>query len=280
MIKEERMKRFASLVRPPMRLTALLLAAVVGGCGSAGGDDPSQFTAAGAGTGVRGLGRGPAPVALKTAGFFALLAETAITDVAPSEVTGNVGLTSASGYSIGLTCAELAGLIYTISAAGPSGPCRITDASRLTTAKNDGMAAFFEARDNRAPDYVDLGGGNIGGRNLGPATYKWNTAVSIPTNLTLTGGPNDVWIFQIWQVDIVQSVSLGAGAQIILAGGALPQNVYWVINGADLGTSSKFKGVILADNAIVMGTGASLDGRMYAGSVANLDHNTVAWPTP
>jgi len=278
------MNRFGSLPKPLLWFVPLLLAALVAGCGAAGGDggtdDLGLLTAAGAGTGVGGLGRGPAPVDLKTVGNFVILAETAITDVSPSEVTGDVGLTPASGTSIGLTCPEVTGLIYTVSAAGPSGPCRVTNPSRLSTAKNDGIAAFFDARDNRAPDYIDLGGGNIGGRNLGPATYKWNTAVVIPTNLTLTGGPNDVWIFQIWQLDISQSLSLSPGAQIIVAGGALPQNVYWVINNADLGTTSQFKGVILADNAIVMGTGASIDGRVYAGSAANFDQNRITQPVP
>ena len=232
---------------------ALLLAALVAGCGAAGGDADPSITAAGAGTGVGGLGRGPAPVDLKTAGNFAILAEQAIRDISPSTVSGDVGLTPASGALIGLTCGEVSGVIRTIGTAGPL-PCRVPDnTGLLTRAKNDGVSAFFAARDDRAPDYIDLGAGNIGGRNLGPATYKWNTPVSIPTNLTLTGGPNDVWIFQIWQQDEnVISLSVSSGVQIILAGGALPQNVYWVIGGADLGSNSKFNGVIMADFSIVV----------------------------
>lgn len=275
------MNRFESLLKPLMWFMALLLAALVAGCGAAGGDgaDPN-LTAAGAGTGVGGLGRGPEPVNLGTAGNFAILAEQAIRDISPSTVSGDVGLTPASGTLVDLTCAEMVtGVIYTVPGAGP--PCRVENAGLLLTAKNDGVAAFFDARDNRAPDYIDLGGGNIGGRNLGPATYKWNTPVAIPSNLTLTGGPNDVWIFQIWQSDEnVISLSVSSGVQIILAGGALPQNVYWVIGGADLGSNSQFKGVIMADFSIVLKTGASIDGRVLAGSAAELDHNRVAQPVP
>ena len=136
-------------------------------------------------------------------------------------------------------------------------------------------------RKGRAPDYVDLGAGNIGGRNLGPATYTWNTPVVISSNLTLTGGPDDVWIFQIWQPDPNEiSLSVGSGVQIILAGGALPQNVYWEIGAADLGPGSQFKGVMIADFSIVMRTGASIDGRVLAGSAANLDQNRVTQPVP
>jgi hypothetical protein len=276
------MNRFGRLLKPLMWFVALLLATLVAGCGAAGGDggtDPGPPTAAGAGSGVGGLGQGPDAVDLKTAGNFVILAETAITEDLPtSAVIGDVGLTPANGALIGLTCAEVTGVIYTVTAAGP--PCRVPSANRLTAAKNDGIAAFFDARD-RAPDYIDLGAGNIGGRNLGPATYNWNTPVAISSNLTLTGGPNDVWIFQIWRPDPNEiSLSVGSGVQIILAGGALPQNVYWEIGAADLGPSSQFKGVIMADFSIVMRTGASIDGRVLAGSAANLDQNTVTQPVP
>jgi hypothetical protein len=66
--------------------------------------------------------------------------------------------------------------------------------------------------------------------------------------------------------------------QIILAGGALPQNVYWEIGAADLGPNSQFKGTIMADFSIVMRAGAAIDGRVLAGSAANLDQNRVTQP--
>jgi hypothetical protein len=273
------MNGFGRLFSAPMWMMALLLAVLVAACGGGNGEEEgtSQPTAAGAGTGVGGAGRGPAPVNLQTAGNFALLAEAAITNLPASSVTGDVGLNPASGADIGLTCEEVTGVIYTRDAAGP--PCRVTDRNRLTEAVADGVTAFFDAKD-RVPDYIDLGGGNIGGLNLGPGTYQWNAGVVIPRNLTLTGGPNDVWIFQIWQLGIDLSLSVGPGVEIVLAGGALPQHVYWEINNAELGTNSRFKGVMLADNAIVMGTGASIVGRVLAGSVASLDHNTLVQPGP
>jgi hypothetical protein len=121
------------------------------------------------------------------------------------------------------------------------------------------------------------GGGNIGGLNLLPATYKWSTGVQIPTNLTLTGGPNDVWIFLITQDLIVSS-----GVQIMLAGGALPQNVYWLTLAADadvnLGATSQFQGVIMSETSIAMKTGASIIGRLLAATAISLDQNTVTQP--
>jgi len=130
--------------------------------------------------------------------------------------------------------------------------------------------AYTDAN-SRAPDYNELGAGNIGGLNLGPATYKWGTAVLIPSNLTLTGGPNDVWIFQI-----AQGLSVSSGVQIILAGGALPQNIYWAtFSAADLATTSKFKGTVLSQTSIAMKTGATINGRLLAGTAVTLDQNVV-----
>ena len=269
------MFRFRSFCKLPRWVTALLLAAFMGGCGSGGGDgqtgsDPDQGpqpTAAGVGTGVGGDGRGPAPVPLGTSADFVILSVLALSNVPPSVVTGDVGLTVASGALIGLTCAEVTGKIYSIDNSGP--PCKTTDAARLILGEKDADAAYYDGV-ARAPDYVDLAAGNIGGLNLGPATYKWNTAVVIPSNLTLTGGPNDVWIFQI-----EKGLSVSSGVQIILRGGALPQNVYWmVLWDSDLGMNSQFAGIFLGSAGVFMKSGASISGKLLSMSV-HLDQNTV-----
>jgi hypothetical protein len=149
------------------------------------------------------------------------------------------------------------------------------DATRLTAAIGAKGTAYTDAA-GRAPDYTELGAGNIGGLNLGPATYKWSSAVLIPTDVTLTGGPNDVWIFQI-----AQGLTVSSGVHIILAGGALPKNVFWQTFGAaDLGTTSQFNGVILSQTSIAMKTGASIEGRLLAGTQITLDQNTVKQPAP
>ncbi|MDO8413108.1 MAG: ice-binding family protein [Gallionellaceae bacterium] len=251
---------------------ALLLTTVLAGCSDGGGVPLGPPTAAGAGTGVGGAGRGPAPVDLGTASNFVILAESQITNVPTSVVTGDVGLSPATGAGIGLTCAQVTGTIYTVDAAGPL-PCRITDATLLTSAIGAKGTAYTDAA-GRAPDYTELGAGNIGGLNLGPATYKWGTGVLIPSNVTLTGGANDVWIFQI-----AQGLTVASGVQIILAGGALPQNVYWqTFAAADLGTTSKFKGIILSQTSVAMKTGATLNGRLYAGTAVTLDQNIATQP--
>lgn len=275
------MKTIKSGPTPLLWLIPLFMGAVLAGCGGGGSGGSDVFggvastpTAAGTGTGVAGIGRGPAPVNLGAAGNFVILAQSAVTDVPTSAVTGNVGVSPITGASIGLTCAEVTGTIYSVDATGPL-PCRVTDASLLTAAIGAKGTAYTDAA-GRAPDVTELGAGNIGGLNLGPATYKWSSNVLIPSNLTLTGGPKDVWIFQI-----AQGLTVSSGVQVILAGGALSKNVFWqTFAAADIGTTAKFSGVILSQTSIAMKTGASIDGRLLAGTAVTLDHNAVTQPAP
>jgi len=273
------MNKYEDNSKTLMWFVALALAGVVAGCGGGdgGGGGASDAaggtpTASGAGTGVGGAGRGPAPVDLGAAGNFVILAESAITNVPATAVTGNVGLSPATGAGIGLTCVEVTGVINDVDSTGPL-PCTVNNAVGLTAAIGAKGTAYTDAN-SRAPDYTELGAGNIGGLNLGPATYKWGTGVLIPANVTLTGGANDVWIFQI-----AQGLTVSPGVQIILAGGALPQNIFWVtFAAADLDTTTQFKGVILSQTSVSMRTGASIDGRLYAGTAVTLDQNRVTQP--
>jgi hypothetical protein len=266
--------RFEIFFKPPPWFRALLLAACLAGCGGGASSEISSKvesgpppTAAGAGAGVGGLGRGPAPLDLATAANFVILSVNALTNQPPSMVTGNVGLTVAKGSLIGLTCAEVTGQIFSRDNSGP--PCRVTDAAGLTQGEIDADNAYIDAG-GRTPDYSELGGGDIGGLNLGPATYHWSTAVSIPTNATLTGGPNDVWIFRI-----AMGLNVGPGVQIVLKGGALPRNIYWVPTAtAQLGATSQFRGILLPAAPVFMGSGASINGKLLAAEV-HLDQNIV-----
>ena len=270
------MINFKNAIKPCEWFVASALVVAVAACG--GGNAPGVATSIptvpGAGAGTSGAGKGPAPVNLGAAGNFAILAESAITNVPTSAITGDVGLSPATGAGIGLTCAQVTGVVYDVNNTGPL-PCTVVDPVRLTAAIGAKGAAYTDAN-SRAPDYTELGAGNLGGLNLGPATYKWGTGVLIPTNVTLTSGPNDVWIFQI-----AQGLTVSSGVQVILAGGALPKNIYWATFGAaDLGTTSKFKGVILSQTSITLKTGASVDGRLLAGTAVNMDQNTVTRPAP
>ena len=137
-------------------------------------------------------------------------------------------------------------------------------------------AAYTDAAGRVLPDATELGAGNIDGMTLAPGLYKWGTVVLIPTGVTLSGGANDVWIFQI-----AQGLTVGNGALVTLSGGAQAKNIFWqVAEQVTLGTTSDFKGVILGQTLIAMNTGAALNGRALAQTAVTLQANAVTKPAP
>jgi hypothetical protein len=212
-------------------------------------------------------------VNLRLAGNFVILSKSGITDVYKSTITGDVGSSPITGAAILVRCTEVVGTIYSVNAAGPL-PCRVTNASRLTTAVSNMQTAYTDAAGRSNPRFLNLGAGIIGGRTLKPGLYKWTSAVVIPTNVTISGGPNDVWIFQI-----AGTLKISSAMKIILAGGAQAKNIFWQVAGAvTLGTTSHFEGVILGKTGINLQTGASINGRLLAQTAVTLQKNTVKKP--
>ena len=222
---------------------------------------------------AHGAGPGPAPVVLGSADTFVILTKTGITDVPTSAITGDVGTSPITGAADLLTCTEVTGTIYTVNAAGPF-PCRVTYPSKLTTAVLDMQTAYTDAAGRPSPDFTELGAGNIGGMTLVPGLYKWGTGVKIPTNVTLSGGPNDVWIFQI-----AGNLTVSNGIAVHLNGGAQAKNIFWQVGGlATLGTTSHFEGILLSKSLIAVQTHASVNGRLFAQTAVTLQMNAVTAP--
>jgi len=212
-------------------------------------------------------------VNLGVAGNFAILSKSGITDVFKSAITGNVGTSPITGAALLVKCTEVAGKIYTVDAAGPL-PCRVTSASLLTTAVGDMQTAYTDAAGRSNPNFLNLGAGNIGGKTLTPGLYKWTSAVVIPTNVTISGGPNDVWIFQV-----AGTLTMSSAVRITLIGGAQAKNIFWQAAGAvTFGTTSHFEGNVLGQTGINLQTGATLNGRMLAQTAVTLQMNTVTQP--
>ncbi len=212
-------------------------------------------------------------VNLGVAGDFVILSKSGITNVFKSAVTGNVGTSPITGAAIKLTCVEVAGSIYSVDAAGPL-PCRLTNASKLTTAVLNMQTAYTDAAGRSNPKFLNLGAGNIGGKTLTAGLYKFTTGVVIPTNVTISGSSTDVWIFQV-----AGTLKMSSGVRITLAGGAQAKNIFWQTSGAvTLGTTSHFEGNILSQTAINLQTGASIKGRMLAQTAVTLQMNTVVKP--
>jgi Ice-binding-like len=263
------MKRTKLLLFPAL---ALLFAILIGGCKK---DQPVEKISTTTSTELRAF---QAPPKLKTvdlglAGEFVILSKSGITNVYQSVVNGDIGTSPITGAAIGLTCAEVKGTIYSVDAAGPL-PCTVTNATRLTTSVGDMETAYTDAAGRINPDFINLGAGDIGGTTLIAGLYKWTSAVIIPTDITISGGPDDVWIFQI-----AGTLTTSSAVNITLAGGAQAKNIFWQTAGAvTLGTTTHFEGNILGATGINLQTGASINGRLLAQTAVTLQMNTVTQP--
>lgn len=213
------------------------------------------------------------PIDLASAGNFTILSKTGITDVFKTTVDGNVGTSPITGAALLLSCAEVNGIIYTVDAAGPL-PCRVTDATRLTAAVGDMEAAYNDAAGRTLPDALNLGAGEIGGLTLTPGLYKWTTDLTISKDVTLAGGPDDVFILQI-----AGTLTEANAKSVILTGGAQAKNVFWATAGSTtIGTNAHFEGTILSKTLIAMNTNASINGRLLAQTAVTLQMNTITPP--
>ena len=216
-----------------------------------------------------------AAVKLGSAGTFALLSKTGITNVYQSAINGNVGASPITGAAIHLTCGEITAgkKVFTVDAAGPL-PCSTTDATFLTTSIGDMETAYLDAAGRLNPDFLELGSGEIGGKTLKPGLYKWGTAVSISSDVTISGSSTDVWIFQI-----AGGIDQASATRITLKDGALAKNIFWqVADAVSIGTSAHFEGVLLAKTMVAVKTGASVNGRLLAQTAVTLQMNTVTAP--
>jgi len=226
------------------------------------------------------LAAGPAAVSLQSAGNFVILAKAGISTTGATMVTGDIGVSPAAatfitGFGLSLTADSsyatsslVSGKVYAPGYADPT-------PANITAAVSDMETAYTDAAGRTNPTATELGAGNIGGLSLAPGLYKWGTGVTIPSDLTLAGGANDVWIFQV-----AQNLDVSSGVKIVLSGGALANNVFWAVAGqTTIGTTAEFNGNILDQTAIVMNTGATLNGRALAQTAVTLDANTVTIPS-
>ena len=214
------------------------------------------------------------PLNLGTAGGFAILSEYGIREPIPhSAITGDIGTSPLCGEGIHVKCVEVTGNIYITPGAGPY-PCAITNPTLLSAAVNDMVSAYNYASGLTNPNYVNLFNGYLGNNMLRPGLYKWNKSLNIQKNISLYGGPDDVFIFQIHG-----TFNVGAGVSMTLKGGAQAKNIYWLADDeVSLQDSSHFEGILLTKKSVNLYTSASVNGRLLAQYEVVLRTNVVKQP--
>ncbi len=233
-------------------------------------------------------GLGPAAVGLGTAaspgsaGSYVVLAQTAVTNVTGSSVSGgDVGISPAAASFItgfGLVMDNTNVFATSVSVVAP-GKVYAADyapptPSSLTTAVAAMGAAYNDAAGRTNPDFTNLASGNLGGRTLAPGLYTWDGDVTIPNDVTVAGAAGDVWIFQI-----ANTLDLASARNVVLSGGALAKNIFWQVAGSvTIHANAHFEGIILAKTDIVLQTSASMHGRALAQTQVALDNNALTAP--
>ncbi len=224
--------------------------------------------------------KGPAPVNLGTAGNFVILAKSAVSTTGTTAVVGDIGVSpSAASYITGFSLIAdstntfsrsslVTGKIFAANYATPT-------PAVMTAAVSDMELAFADAAGRTSPDFTELGGGNVSGMTLEPGLYKWGTGVLITSaGVTLEGGADDVWIFQV-----AQNLTVNNSAMITLSGGAQAKNIFWQVAGqATLGTAVNFKGIVLSKTLTSMNTGTIMNGRALAQTAVTLNATAITAP--
>lgn len=186
------------------------------------------------------------------AGFVVFSTDGAVFNAGLSHFTGNVGRNVAGAVNVAV---NVNGVMHIGDAAA------ISCAAGLQNAYNDINLAV-----QTGTHAVLLGGGET----LNVGVYDIAGASTLNGILTLDGqsNPNAVFIFRVSG----GTFSSTANSKIILINGAQACNVFWKVEGAvSLGTSTIFKGTIIANNAAVdLTAGVNLEGRAFstAGAVS------------
>jgi hypothetical protein len=204
---------------------------------------------------------GQEPVDLGAAAPFGVLAGSTVTTIPFTTIDGDLGVSTGNTVS---GAPIVNGLLHLGDPTAAEAQLDLTDA--------------YDDAAGRTDDAI-LVAGNLGGLTLEPGLYKAATSLEISSGdlyLDALGDPDAVWIFQMGSTLVTTT-----GRQVILTGGAQAKNIFWQVgSSATIGVASVFKGTIMADQAITIATGATLEGRALARIAAvTLDANTITVPS-
>ncbi len=196
---------------------------------------------------------------LGTAGPFVVLGGSSVTNVGPSVLNGDLGVspgTSLVGFGL---------------PAVVNGATHNNDAV-AGQAKSDLVTAYNVAAGQ--PVTADLTGQDLGGLSLTAGAYNYSTSAQLTGQLTLDaqGDPNAQFVFMIGS-----TLTTASASSVRMINGASPCNVYWQVgSSATLGSTTDFQGSVLALTSITMNNDATAQGRMLARNGAiTLDDNTL-----
>ena len=200
------------------------------------------------------------PTILGTAQSFAVLGGSTVTNTGATIVRGNLGVDpglAITGFPPGLVSG---GTVH--SGDGVA----LQAQTDVTTAYNTLAAQALTA---------DLTGQDLGGKTLTAGVYRFSSSAQLTGAVTLDaqGDPSAVFVFQMGS-----TLTTASNSSVLVLNGAQDCNIYWQVgSSATLGTTTAFKGSILALTSITLNTGATVSGRALARNAAvTMDSNAVS----
>jgi hypothetical protein len=218
----------------------------------------------------------PPTVLLGTAGQYAVLAGSGITNTGASTISGDVG-SSPTSSETGFAACPAADCVTLIGAnhvdPNPNDATTLGAKSALTTAYDDAAG--------RSATTVLT---ELAGQTLVAGVYSSASGTFGMTGTLVLDGENNadaVFIFQTGSTLIT-----GGTGNVSLTRGAQACNIFWKVgSAATLGAGSTFRGTILAHDTISLGDGVTVEGRLLAGEQASgtgavtLIHDTITKPS-
>jgi len=202
---------------------------------------------------------------LGSATSFAVLGATpSVTCTGASLVTGDVGISPAAAITgFPVPCTDV-GTLHAADATAAAAQTAVT-------------AAYVNLQGQTCPPANNLTGIDLGTlMPLVSGVYCFASSAQLTGSLVLNaqGNPNAAWVFQIGSTLTTASAS---SVTVTNGGPATFCNVFWQVgSSATLGTTTQFKGNILALASVTLNTGAGLLGRALARTAAvTLDTNNV-----
>jgi hypothetical protein len=178
---------------------------------------------------------------LKTAGDFAVLGATTVTNTGPSVLGADLGVspgTAITGFPPG---------------GFSNGGMQV---GQIASAQGeiDAFAGYSILK--AIPFTQNLTGQDLGGKTLTPGVYFFASSAELtgPLILNFEGLSNVSFIFQTGS-----TLTTASGSSVDAINQGTNDNIYWAIgSSATFGTTSAFEGDVIADQSITLTTGASI----------------------